>query len=130
MTFIGDDDHREAVRIVDRELAQRGFRLMALGSTALLLRTGRLGTTKDVDLHPFPVQDFETYLDATQDLARQLGGNAILEKDGASITLNISVRGKMVSVELIEGADEWISPAILADAVKTAENVGNILVPS
>lgn len=47
-----------------------------------------------------------------------------------TITLNITVRGKSITVELIEGTDECISPEVLSDAVKTAANVGDVLVPS
>lgn len=118
------------MRLIAAELHKRGFGLMALGSSAVLLKSGAVGSTKDVDVHPFHVEDVEKYWTVVEEVAHALGGHHKFEKDGASITLHIRVRGQMVPVEFIEGREDFIEPEVLADALKSAKVVDGIHVPS
>lgn len=127
---ISDAEHREALRALAAEFAKHGIRIMALGSSAVLLKSGMAGGTKDIDVHPFPVGDFEKYWDAIELVAKNLGGTVKIEPDGASITMHIRIRDRMVPVELIEGREDFIEPHVLDDAKKSAQDVNGILVPS
>lgn len=128
--LITDAEHREAIRLLVEALGKHDLKVMALGSTALLLRTGRLGTTKDVDIHAFPLEDAERSFDTLEVIARDLGGHQKLSPDGATTTLWIPVRGLMVPVGLIEGGSEFITPEVLRDAIKTATVIAGAYVPS
>ena len=127
---ITDADHREALRALAAHFRPHGLRILALGSSAVLLKSGMAGGTKDIDVHPFPVGDFERYWDAVGAVAQSLGGTVKLEPDGASITMHISTPHGMAPVELIEGREDFIEPHVLKDATETAHDVDGVLVPS
>lgn len=129
--LITAEEQREAVALVARELGKRGLKVLALGSVAVLLRTGvTTSSSKDIDLHPFPVEDFIHYHDAIEEAAKALHGHMKLEPDGASITMHVPIRGGDVPVELITGREDFIHPNVLADAVKSAVVREGILVPT
>jgi hypothetical protein len=128
--LITDVEHREALRMLSAELAKRGYGMMALGSSAVLLKSGAIGSTKDVDVHPFHIEDVEKYWTVLDEIATALKGHYKFEKDGASVTLQITVRGRMVPVEFIEGREDFIEPHVLADALKSAKVVEGVYVPT
>ena len=127
---ITDAEHKEALHLLATELEKHGFHLMALGSSAVLLKSGALGGTKDVDIHAFHVEDVAKYWDVLDAVATALGGHYKFEKDGASVTMHINVQGRMVPVEFIEGREDFIEPHVLADALKSAKMVDGVYVPS
>lgn len=67
--------------------------------------------------------------DAIEAATKALKGTMKQEPDGASITLHVPVRGRDVPIELITGG-EFITPEVLADAVKTATPREGLFIPS
>lgn len=127
---VTDEEHRQAVQVLVRELGKGGLSILAVGSTAVLFATGRLGMTKDADVHPFPVEDWLAYHDLLEAVLERLGGTLQLETDGASMTAHIPVRGRNVPVELIEGREDFIQPEVLADAVASSRVIDGVHVPT
>jgi len=124
-------DQEEAISWLSRAVASGGFRLLLLGSTALVLGWALQKTSKDVDVHPFPVgQRWEAFFDRLSSALEREGGHLRIEPDGASMTAFVPTRAGLVPVEVIEGREDFISPAVLADAVRSARQVGEFLVPS
>lgn len=121
----------EALDSLATELRKTGIGVLALGSAAVILRTGqRSTTTKDLDLHVFPVDDILELEDKLDDALERLGGTMQWEPDGATITAHVPTGGREIPVEIVLGRDEFISPEVLADAVETAEDRDGVLVPS
>lgn len=124
-------DQEEAVRWLSRAVASGGFRLLLLGSTALVLGWNLEKTSKDVDVHPFPVgKRWEAFFDGLSTALGRAGGHLRIEPDGASMTAFVPTKAGLVPVELIEGREDFISPEVLADAARHARRVGAYLVPS
>lgn len=121
----------EALNEIADELRRGDLGVLALGSAAVVLRTGqRSTTTKDLDLHVFPVDDVLELEETIQEAIARLGGTMQWEPDGASITAHVPVNGREIPVEIVLGRDEFIQPGVLEDAVEGAEDLQGVLVPS
>lgn len=127
---ITDDEHREALGILSKEFADRGLRMLALGSSAVLLKAGIAGGTKDIDIHLFPIGDVLEYTDVIEEIAKGLGGHSAWKPDGAVFVMHIRVRGSMIPVEIIEGGADFIELHVFEDMRKSAKEVNGVLVPS
>lgn len=124
-------DQEEALRWLSEVLGRAGFRLLALGSTALVVGWGVEKTSKDVDVHAFPVgRRWEALFDALTAALDLASGHVRIEPDGASMTAFVPTRSGPVPVEIIEGREDFISPRVLADATRSARQVGAVFVPS
>lgn len=121
----------EALYRLAEELQEDDVGVLALGSAAVILKTGqRSTTTKDLDLHVFPVEDILALHDTIEQAIDRLGGTMAWEPDGATITAHVPVGGREISVEIVFGRDQFIHPEVLEDAVETAEEREGVLVPS
>lgn len=121
----------EALHDLADELRKGDVGVLVLGSAAVVARTGqRSTTTKDLDLHAFPVDDVLELQSVLEDAIGRLGGSMRWEPDGASITAHVPVGGREIPVEIVLGRDEFIPPEVLEDAVDTAEEQDGVLVPS
>jgi predicted nucleotidyltransferase len=132
MEVFTPDEMRMAARKVAEAIRPLGLRTMVLGRLAILLLFDVGGTSKDVDLHPFPIDEveLEQVFDRLQETVEAEGGHLRLEPDGKSMTLFTVVDDRTVPVELIFGGEDWISPEVLADAVRTGSERGGLYVPS
>lgn len=121
----------EALELIAGELFDCGYRVLALGSAAVVLHTGQRGTTtKDLDIHVHPSGEFMPLYETIEEMVEQLGGSISLEPDGASLTAHVPLRGKDVTVEIVLGREDFIEPETLEDAVEGAEERDGFLVPS
>lgn len=129
--FGAEEQLRMLSRIADA-LDQTPLGVLALGSAAVILRTGPSGTvTKDLDLHVYPTDDILAFQDALEEaIVDRLEGRMAWEPDGASLTAHVPVMGKEMPVEIILGRENFIEPEVLEDAVRTAEEQDGVLVPS
>lgn len=131
--LVTPEEQREATRLVAGELAKHGLEVLVLGSVAVLLRVGgavRTSSTKDVDMHAFPVGDVVQYWDILEASAKNLHGSMRMGTDGAAFVLHVPVQGRDVPVEIIEGNEDFIPPMVLVDAVETAIRIDGVWVPT
>lgn len=127
----GARDQLKALEKIADEVREEGRDVLALGSAAVVLRTGhRSTTTKDLDVHAFPVDDIVALEEDLRDAIERLGGTMQWEPDGATITAHIPVGGWEIPVEFVFGRENFIEPEVLADAVDVAEERDGVLVPS
>lgn len=132
MTEVGvsEAEQRLAVHLLADVLGERGFKILLLGSVAVLFKSGQGGLTKDVDVHVPPSEDYESYYDALDWAVQRLGGPPPkLATDGSSITLWIPVEGRDVPVEVIEGREDFIDPVVLSDGMATATHHNDLYPP-
>lgn len=128
------EEQLAALERIAHELEGSDLGILALGSAAVVMRTGQRGTTtKDLDLHAYPVDDILAFEDGLRDAIERLDGRMSWEPDGASITAHVPHGAREIPVEFILGREDFIEPEVLEDAVETAETAEEhegILVPS
>lgn len=129
--MVTPDEQLQVLRALADRLRAHGRRVLALGSAAVVLRTGQVdATTKDLDVFAYPVDDVVEFEEAIREAVEKLDGSARWEPDGASITLRVPVNGQDVPVEVILGREDFIQQEVLEDAVDGAGEAEDVLVPS
>lgn len=132
LTVFSVEEQRLAVERVAETLRPLGIRVMVLGRVAMLYLFEMGQASKDVDIHPFPMED-QDLLDVQERLGSMIqdgGGHLRWEPDGRSMTVHVPIEGRLVPVEIVLGGEDWISPEVLEDAVRTGIPVGNVMVPT
>ena len=88
--------------------------------------------SKDVDVHPFPMasHDIVEVQERLEAAVVKEGGHARWEPDGRSMTVAYPLADRLIPIELVLGGEDWISPEVLEDAIRTGTDVGRVLVPS
>jgi len=122
----------QAVKLMAALVRPLHLRVLVLGRVALLLRSGVGGATKDVDAHLFPAEraDQAELLEILTATIEPGGGRARIEPDGRSISVHLPVQDRLVLVEIVMGGEDWIQQDVLEDAVRTAEEIDGVMVPS
>ena len=104
-------EERRAIAGIVSELVQPlELKIMVLGRVALFYRYGVGGSSKDVDLHPYPLVKVDL-LEVHDELARALasrGGHLEWMADGRGLIVYMPFEERTAPVELIFGGEDWI----------------------
>jgi len=125
-------EQRAVTREVRDIVRPLGLKIMVLGRVALFYRYGFGGSSKDIDLHPYPLRTVELEV-LNDELARALaarGGRMEWMPDGRVLVLHVPFEDRMAPVEVIFGGEDFIDERVLEDAIATGEEVDGVLVPS
>jgi hypothetical protein len=126
------DEQRAIARIVSELVQPLGLKIMVLGRVALFYRYGLGGSSKEVDLHPYPLVDTDL-LEVNDELAGALssrGGHLEWMPDGRGLIVYIQFEERTAPVALIFGGEDWIDEHVLEDAIRTGEEMDGVLVPT
>ncbi len=129
--MIGEEEHYKVLEHLAKKFNQHGMELLLLGSSSVLYRYGHLGMTKDIDVHPFPMDPYEKFYDELEEMVKEMGGSFRLETDGSSITLSVELDSKIFLIELIDAGDHhFLTKKVLDDMLENADKQGDVYVPS
>ncbi|MBS3816276.1 MAG: nucleotidyltransferase [Candidatus Thermoplasmatota archaeon] len=129
--MIGKKEHRRVLNKLAEKFDEHGLHLLLLGSSSVLYRYGSVRRTKDIDVHPFPIGDYEKFYDGLEKLADELEGSFNIEIDASSITFFPEIDNKTYTVELIDaGGSHFLTREVLKDMVDQADKIGKVYVPS
>lgn len=129
--MISEEEIRTILGKLEEVFQERGIELLVLGSSAIVFRTKSKRRTKDIDLHPFPIEDYIEYWDKLEAITKDLNGNIKLESDGASATLHFDYLNKRIMVELIDsGGPHFITKEVVDDMVDTADEIDGLYIPT
>lgn len=126
------EEQRAIARIVSELVQPLELKIMVLGRVALFYRYGLGGSSKDVDLHPYPLADVDL-LEVNDELTRALasrGGHLEWMADGRGLLVYMPYEERTAPVELIFGGEDWIDEVVLEDAIRTGEEMDGVLVPT
>ena len=126
------EEQRAIARIVSGLLQPLELKIMVLGRVALFYRYGIGGSSKDVDLHPYPLGNVDL-LEVNDELTRALasrGGHLEWMTDGRGLIVYMPYEERTAPVELIFGGEDWIDEDVLEDAIRTGEEMDGVLVPT
>ncbi len=129
--MIGEEEHYKVLEQLAKKFNQHGMELLLLGSSSVLYRYGHLRMTKDIDVHPFPIDPYEKFYDELEKIVKEMGGYFRLERDGSSITLSVELDSKIFLIELIDAGDHhFLTKKVLDDMLENADKQGDVYVPS
>ncbi len=125
-------EQRAITKEVSEIVRPLGLKIMVLGRVALFYRYGFVGSSKDVDLHPYPLRsvEFEVLNDELTKALTARGGRLEWMPDGKVLVLHIPFEHRVAPVEIIFGGEDFIEEHVLEDAISTGEEIDGILVPS
>lgn len=126
------EEQRAIARNVSELVQPLGLKIMVLGRVALFYRYGVGGSSKDVDLHPYPLLNVDL-LEVNDELAKALaprGGHLEWMADGRGLIVYVPFEERTAPVELIFGGEDWIDEDVLEDAIRTGEEMDGVLVPT
>ena len=126
------EEQRAIARIVSELVQPLELKIMVLGRVALFYRYGIGGSSKDVDLHPYPLLKVDI-LEVNDELAKALasrGGHLEWMADGRGLIVYMPFEERTAPVELIFGGEDWIDEDVLEDAIRTGEEMDGVLVPT
>ncbi len=120
-----------AVERISGILWPLGMGVLVLGRVAMAFLFDLGGSSKDVDVHPFPLEDKDLVRMADL-IERELGprGRLRWEPDGRSLTVIVPIGDRDVPVELVLGGEDWIGEDVLVDAVRTGVRREGVVVPT
>ncbi len=126
------DEQRMAVEGVAEALRPLGIRVLVLGRVAMLYLFDMGRASKDVDIHPFPPDniDLVKMQERLEAVVVDGGGHVHWEPDGRSMTVHFPIGDRLIPVEVLLGGEDWISPEVLEDAVRTGTFIGSLVLPS
>ncbi len=122
------EEQRAIARIVSELVQPLELKIMVRGRVALFYRYGFGGSSKDVDLHPYPLFKVDI-LEVNDELTKALasrGGHLEWMADGRGLIVYLPYEERTAPVELIFGGEDWIDE----DAIRTGEEMDGVLVPT
>lgn len=129
--MIGKKEHREVVERLAEKFEEHGLNLLLLGSSSVLYRYGDVRRTKDIDVHPFPIDPYEEFYEKLEDLSEELDGTFNIEIDGSTITFFAEIDEKRYTIELIDaGGPHFLTNKVLEDMIDKADKIEGLYVPS
>ncbi len=129
--MIGEVEHRRVLERLAEKFEEHDLNLLLLGSSSVLYRYGSVRRTKDIDVHPFPMEPYEKFYEDLEELSDELNGSFTIETDGSTITFFAEIDDRTYTVELIDaGASHFLTREVLEDMVDKAENMDGLYVPS
>jgi len=129
--MIGEEEHRRAIEKISEKFKEHDIDLLLLGSSSILYRYGSVRRTKDIDVHPFPIEPYVDFYEDLEEIVEKLDGSFNIETDGSSITLFAEIEGKTLTIELIDaGGSHFLTKKVLNDMIDQADEVNGVFVPS
>ena len=129
--MIGEEEHRRAIEKISEKFKEHDIDLLLLGSSSILYRYGSVRRTKDIDVHPFPIEPYVDFYEDLEEIVEKLDGSFNIETDGSSITLFAEIEGKTLTIELIDaGGSHFLTKEVLEDMIDQADEVNGVFVPS
>ncbi len=129
--MIGEEEHRRAIEKISEKFKEHDIDLLLLGSSSILYRYGSVRRTKDIDVHPFPIEPYVDFYEDLEEIVEKLDGSFNIETDGSSITLFAEIEGKNLTIELIDaGGSHFLTKKVLNDMIDQADEVNGVFVPS
>lgn len=87
--------------------------------------------TKDIDVHPFPIELYEDFYEKLEELSEELNGSFNIEIDGSTITFFAEIEDEKYTIELIDaGGPHFLTKIVLKDMVDKADEIDGLYVPS
>ncbi|MFP3871266.1 MAG: nucleotidyltransferase [Candidatus Aenigmatarchaeota archaeon] len=129
--MIGEKEHRRAIEKIAEKFKEHDIDLLLLGSSSILYRYGSVRRTKDIDVHPFPIEPYVDFYEDLEEIVEELDGSFNIETDASSITLFAEIEGKTLTIELIDaGGSHFLTREVLEDMIDQADEVDGVFVPS
>ncbi len=131
--MIGEEEQKRILAELSERFSEKDLNILALGSIAVHYRLGPMGKTKDIDIRPFPIDDesFEEYWDKLERIKERMDGTLNMEKGGSTATLIASLKGKDVTIEVIDaGGEEFLTKKVIDDMIDKSEEIEEVYVPS
>ncbi|MFW6142344.1 MAG: nucleotidyltransferase [Candidatus Saliniplasma sp.] len=129
--MIGEEEHRKAIQKIAEKFKGHDLDLLLLGSSSVLYRYGTVRRTKDIDVHPFPMEPYIDFYEDLEEIAEELNGSFNIETGGSSITFFADIHGETLTVELIDaGGTHFLTKEVLDDMIDRADEIDGVHVPS
>lgn len=129
--MIGEKEHRRAIEKIAEKFKEHDIDLLLLGSSSILYRYGSVRRTKDIDVHPFPIEPYVDFYEDLEEIVEELDGSFNIETDASSITLFAEIEGKTLTIELIDvGGSHFLTKEVLEDMIDQADEMKGVFVPS
>lgn len=73
--MIGEEEHRRAIERISEKFKEHDIDLLLLGSSSILYRYGSVRRTKDIDVHPFPIEPYVDFYEDLEEIVEELDGS-------------------------------------------------------
>ncbi len=129
--MIGEEEHRKVLERLGEKFQEHELNLLLLGSSSALYRYGDVRRTKDIDVHPFPIEPYEEFYEKIEELSEELDGSFNIETDGSTITFFAEIENQKYMIELIDaGGSQFLTKIVLDDMIDKADEIEGLYVPS